>query len=130
MTGAILLVTVPATINRSALTRRKGVFSRASLIAPPTLQGAGPPGIDVAEEEDNQKNDDLDKAEDAELVVNHGPGEEEERLDLEDDEDEGQEVETDRGGLAGRGGGRLDAAFVRLALAADGAAAVGEEGEE
>src|SRR4030043_163179 len=147
MTGAILLVTVPATINRaawrggarkssmpnramsyraaavaiismaqqaspepnsqreffwaqvmnlSALTRRKGDFSIASLIAPPKLQGAGPPGIDVAEEE----------------------------------EDEGQEVETDRGGLAGRGGGRLDAAFVRLALVADGAAAVADEGDE
>src|SRR5512143_1376532 len=105
-------------MNSSALARRNGGFSKASLIAPPELQGPRLPGINVADEEDGQEDQDLDQAEEAEAVVDNGPGEEEERLDLEDDVDQGQQVEADGGRLPGRRRGRLDAALIGLAFVA------------
>src|SRR5512136_9338 len=117
-------------MNRSALVRRNGDLSSGSLIAPPELEGPGPPGVDVAEEQDGQEDQDLDQAEQAQLVVDDGPGEEEEGLDLEDDENEGQEVEADRGRLAGRRRGRVDAALVGLALVSGRAPAVANESDE
>src|SRR5512135_2092788 len=68
----------------SALARRNGPRSKGSLIAPPEFEGPGLPGINVAEEQDDQEHEDLDESEEPQLVVNDRPGEKEERLDLED----------------------------------------------
>src|SRR5665647_3622129 len=114
----------------SALARRNGPLSKGSLIAPPEFEGPGLPGIDIADEEDSQEHEDLDESEKSQLVVNDRPGEEKERFDLENDKDEGQQVEADRRRFPGRRCRRIDAALIRLALVADKTAAVADEGDE
>jgi len=99
--------------------RRKGCFGDPLLKAPPELQGARFPGVEVTEKQDPEKNKHLDEAKELQLVVDDGPGKEEESLHFENDEDEGEEIETDRIGLVGRGCRRLDTAFIGDALVAD-----------
>jgi hypothetical protein len=114
-------------MNWSARVRRKGGRDPPSVKAPPELEGARPPGVDIAENKDQQEKADLDQAEQAELVMSDGPGEEEEGFDLENDENERQEVEADGIAFPGVRRRRVDAALVGQALVADIAAAVADE---
>src|SRR5215471_4303397 len=80
------------------------------------VQGLALPDVEVADHQDHQENEHLDQAEEAELVEHHGPGEEKDRLDVEDDEEHRDQEVTDREpGIEGAGL-RLHAALVRLGL--------------
>src|SRR5580765_3455212 len=57
------------------------------------LERAALPGVEVADDEDRQEQHHLDESEQGQLVEEDRPGEEKDRLDVEDDEEDGdQEV--------------------------------------
>src|SRR5215813_14481518 len=80
------------------------------------VQGVPLPAVDVPHDQDQQEDDHLDEAEEAEAVEHDRPGEQKDGLDVEDDEeDRDQEVPDREAGVEGRGRG-LDAALVGLEL--------------
>src|SRR5512135_512450 len=80
------------------------------------VQGLALPAVEVAHDQDDQEDQHLDEPEEAEPVEHDRPGEEEDRLHVEDDEEDGdQEVPYGEAGVEGRGRG-LDAALVGLEL--------------
>src|SRR5207247_2219969 len=60
------------------------------------LQGAVVPGVNEAHHQDPQKDPHLDQAHGPERAVDHGPGIEEDELDVEQDEQDRGEIELDR----------------------------------
>src|SRR5215210_7974134 len=60
------------------------------------FQPALAPGVDVADEQDHDEGDHLQQPVEAELVERDGPGVEEDRLDVEDHEEDGDDVEAGR----------------------------------
>src|SRR6266508_2986291 len=141
MIGAIFSTTVPATIIRSdcrGVPRKTSAPNRArswreSMTAIISMaQHARPncigqiddrraqrfalPNVEVPDHQDQEKNEHFDEAEQAEPVEHDRPGEEEDRLDVEDDEKNGDQEVADRKSGIQRQGGGLDAAFVRLEL--------------
>src|SRR5215831_8089135 len=80
------------------------------------VQGLPLPAVDVPDDQDRQENHHLDQTEEPQPVEHDRPGEEKDRLHVEDDEEDGdQEVPHREPGVEG-GGRRLDAALVGLEL--------------
>jgi hypothetical protein len=68
------------------------------------LQRSPLPDIDVPHRENHDEDDHLDDEQSGELLLlpeGHGPGDHEDRLDVEDDEQHGHEIELDREPLPG-----------------------------
>ena len=86
------------------------------------------PEIKVTDQEDGDIEEHLHKAKPLQFTKNESPGVEEDGLDVEENEDHGDEVELDGEGFAGVAGG-LHAAFVGLLLGAAGAAPADEAGK-
>src|SRR5262249_44773789 len=80
------------------------------------VQGLPLPAVDVPDDEDRQEDHHLDQAEEAQTVEHDGPGEEEDRLHVEHDEEHGDQEVTDRKPGVERLGGGLDPALVGLEL--------------
>src|SRR3989441_6403225 len=79
------------------------------------LQDLLAPGVGQAQGEDPDEDDHLDERGGADLEEDHGPGEEEDRLDVEDHEQEAEEVVTDLG-LRPASADGVDAALVGKVL--------------
>src|SRR6266545_5902214 len=118
------LMTESSDVVRTLLSKRStipaiqpSVFSSGS--DPPAsgpVQRFALPNVEVPDHQDQEKNEHFDEAEQAEPVEHDRPGEEEDRLDVEDDEKNGDQEVADRKSGIQRQGGGLDAAFVRLEL--------------
>ena len=78
------------------------------------------------DEHHRREDDHLDQPERAKLMKDHRPGVQEDDLDVEDDEDHGDEVEAHRE-PGGRFDVRHDAAFVRCRLRGGGSLGGGEQ---
>src|SRR5207237_3833192 len=87
---------------------------RASPLLP--LEASLAPDVGQRDEEDADEDEHLDHPVPAELVEDDGPGVEEDRLDVEDDEEHRRQVEPHRHAPAGGGGGD-DARLVGKELA-------------
>src|SRR5256885_9144732 len=79
------------------------------------LQRALFPDPDVANHQDGEKDHHLDKAEEPERLELHRPGEQEDGLDIEDNEQDGDDIKPHRVAAARRAF-RINAAFVRHQL--------------
>src|SRR6266446_5196481 len=73
------------------------------------LQGAVVPGVNEAHHQDPQKDPHLDQAHGPERAVDHGPWIKEDELDVEQNEQDGSEIELDRQPPDGEGEGLLSA---------------------
>jgi hypothetical protein len=83
-------------------------------IRPPTtlpLEGAFAPGVGQADEEDAHEGQDGGEGRRSQLSEIHGPGEDEHGLDVENDENEGEQIKTDVRGYP-RGSHGVHAALV------------------
>src|SRR5688572_7406396 len=63
------------------------------VLRPHPLQVALPPDVDQGHDQDGDEHQALDEGEHPELAEDHGPGQEEHGLHVEDDEDQGEDVE-------------------------------------
>src|SRR5262245_53639959 len=75
------------------------------------LQGAAAPDVGQAEDDDGEEDPHLHEAGRAEGSEDNGPGDQEHRLDVEEDEQDGDEVEMDAEALA-RAGADRDSALI------------------
>src|SRR5687768_14408610 len=65
------------------------------VLGPHPLQVALPPDVDQRHHQDGDEHQPLEEGEHAELAEDHRPGQEEHRLHVEHDEDQGENVEAD-----------------------------------
>src|SRR5262249_26389177 len=93
------------------------------------LQSALLQDVDVADEEHRDEQHHLDQGDPAQIAERHGPGVEEHGLDVEEDEQHGDEIELDREPLTRRAQ-RIDAALVGHELLAAPAPRHDEAGEQ
>src|SRR5579883_262996 len=110
---AMLAIPSPA---RSAAAAPRPPGARREL---PPLEGPLPPGVGEAHQQDQDENHHLHQGEQPQPAVRHGPGEDEDGLDVENREDERVQIEP-RIELDVRFADRLNAALVRLELHAVG----------
>src|SRR5436190_9488535 len=106
--GDELRGTLPSLSIRSAQSRCSAALATAGR----PVEASGLPDVDVGDEDQADEDDHLDEAEEAELAELHGPGEEEDGFDVEDDEEHGDQVELDGEAVALGDSFGDDAAFV------------------
>src|SRR5436309_15933472 len=94
-----------------SLTRWTRSRPSPSMVTLQPLQYLLAPGVGQAQGKDADEDDHLDEGGGADLVEDHRPGEEEDRLDVEDDEEQPEEVVPDLG-LRPAAAHRVDATLV------------------
>src|SRR5512145_374430 len=91
--------------------------ARAARGGRPPFEPSLHPEPDESQQKHGDENGDMDQAGEPQKIPGGGPGEDEGSLDVEDDEEDGDEVERNLGGMAGAPGGER-AGFVGDALVA------------